>query len=83
MIRTTPKNLFNVFAWPSYLLNEKWKLEYREPLIGPQEGYYTKIWDCYNKPSGIINEEDWLNRARDEFFKNLANIKRPSLFSMP
>src|SRR5215813_4927238 len=29
MVRTTPKNLLNIFRWPSYLFNDKWKLEYR------------------------------------------------------
>jgi hypothetical protein len=83
LIRTTPKNLLNIFAWPSYLFDEKWKLKYREPSNSFQGGFYAKIWDCYNKPSGINNEEEWLNQARDEFFKNLASIKQPPLFSRP
>jgi hypothetical protein len=82
MIRTTPKTLLNIFAWPSYLFDEKWKLEYRESSISAQESF-AQIWDCYNTPSGINNEEEWLVQARNEFFKNLANIKQPSLFSRP
>jgi len=78
LVRTTPKNRFNIFAWPSYLFNPKWKLEYREPTDFPG-GYYAKIKDCYNKP---IAMEEWkLSQVSDEFIKNLKNIKRSSLFS--
>src|SRR5262245_62278416 len=82
LIRTTPKNPFNIFAWPSYLFNPKWKLECREPTDFPG-GYYAKIWDCYNtRPSGMsqYGEERWLIQAGDEFIKNLKKIKRSSLF---
>jgi hypothetical protein len=83
MVRTTPKNLINIFGWPSYLFDEKWKLEYREPPSDFQGGFYAKIWDCYTTPPSGINEEERLNQAREEFFRNLANIKQPSLFSRP
>ena len=78
LIRTTPKNPFNIFAWPSYLFNPKWKLEYREPTDFPG-GYYAKIWDCYNK--SILMEEWKMSQARHEFIKNLKMSKRPSPFS--
>jgi hypothetical protein len=80
MVRTTPKNLLNIFGWPSYLFNDKWKLEYREHPTDFSKGYYAKIKDCYDKRSGIANEEGWLLQAGDEFLKNLAKVKRPSLF---
>src|SRR5262245_38485879 len=80
LVRTTPKNPFNIFAWPSYLFNPKWKLEYREPTDFPG-GYYAKIRDCYNKPT--LMEEWKLSQASDGFIKNLKNIKQPSLFSRP
>jgi hypothetical protein len=83
MIRTTPKNPLNIFAWPSYLFNAKWKLEYREPTTDFPDGYYAMIKDCYNKPRGIANDEWKLTQASDEFIKNLKNIKQPSLFSRP
>lgn len=80
MVRTTPKNLLNIFGWPSYLFDDKWKSEYREHPTDFPGSFYSKIWDCYNNPSGIANEEEWLIRASEEFIKNLANVKRPSLF---
>jgi hypothetical protein len=80
MVRTTPKNLLNIFGWPSYLFDEKWKLEYREHPTDFSKGYYAMIEDCYDKPSGIANEAGWLIQASDGFIKNLANVKRPSLF---
>jgi hypothetical protein len=83
MIRTTPKSLLNIFGWPSYIFNEKWKLEYRAPPSDFQGGFYTKIWDYYTTPPDGINEEERLNQARDEFFRNLSNIKQPSLLSRP
>jgi hypothetical protein len=84
LVRTTPKNLLNIFGWPSYIFDAKWKLEYREPPTDFPGGFYAKIRDCYNKrPGGIANEEERLLQARVEFVKNLANIKQPSLFSRP
>jgi hypothetical protein len=80
MVRTTPKNLLNIFGWPSYLFNDKWKLEYREHPTDFSKGYYAKIKDCYDKRSEIANEEWRIYQARNEFLKNLANAKRPSLF---
>jgi hypothetical protein len=82
MVRTTPKNLLNIFGWPSYLFDDKWKLDYIEPRDFPG-GFYSKVWDCYFKPSVIENEKGMLSQARDEFIKNLANIKQPKLFSRP
>ena len=83
MVRTTPKNLLNIFGWPSYLFDEKWKLEYREHPTDFSGGFYANIWDCYTTPPTGINEEEKLNRRVDEFFNSLANIKQPSLFSKP
>jgi hypothetical protein len=80
MVRTTPKNLLNIFGWPSYLFNDKWKLEYREHPTDFSKGYYAKIKDCYDKRSGIASEEWRISQAGDEFLKNLAKVKRPSLF---
>jgi hypothetical protein len=82
MIRTTPKNPMNIFGWPSYLFDEKWKLEYRKALNVFPTDYYAKIWDCYNKRAGET-EEERLRQACDEFLKNLAKIKQPSLFKAP
>jgi len=80
LVRITPKNLLNIFGWPSYLFSDKWKLEYREHPTDFSKDYYAKIWDCYNKRSGVANEEGRIAQAGDEFLKNLAKVKRPSLF---
>lgn len=83
LVRTTPKNLLNIFGWPSYLFDDKWKLEYREHPTDFPRGFYGEIWDCYITPPSGINEEEKLSQARDEFIKGLANIKQPPLFSRP
>ena len=83
LVRTTPKKRLNIFGWPSYLFDEKWKLEYKEPPTDFPGGFYAKIWNCYMMARSGINEKERLTQARDEFIKNLANIKQPSLFSGP
>jgi hypothetical protein len=35
MYRTTQRNPFNVVAWWDYVINPKWTLPYRRPLVSP------------------------------------------------
>ena len=60
LLRTTPRNWLNVYAWPSYLTEKKWRVPYGEALqsIG---GYYPPANDgthCYNSPLGPASDDD-------------------------
>lgn len=50
LVRTTPKNLFNVFAWPGYLIRKKWSVPYEpeDPQIGTHYPHASQN-HCYNE----------------------------------
>ena len=50
LVRTTAENWINVFAWPSYFRDRKWRVPYgsEDPRIG---SYYPPAYssNCYNE----------------------------------
>lgn len=82
LVRTTTKNPFNIFAWPGYLYDEKWKLPYRAPSGITQESLFGKIIGegrCYSTPK-TGQDLDIVHQRTQKFMENLSSVKQPSLF---
>ncbi|HMV83987.1 MAG TPA: hypothetical protein PLD20_09735 [Blastocatellia bacterium] len=82
LIRTTPKNPFNVLAWPGYLYDENWKLPYRPPSKKSHESFIAATIGkrhCYNTPK-TDQDLDLAHQATQKFMMSLSSIKQPSLF---
>src|SRR5262249_16938674 len=54
LVRTTPIIWINVFAWPSYLKDQKWRVPYAK-AVAEIGDYYppANAKHCYNEPSAL------------------------------
>jgi hypothetical protein len=72
LLRTTRREWWNVFAWPSYLLDPKWQVPYAEP--DERIGYYyppITAEHCYNVPRSM----DQFQRAKDEMRRFVEGLR--------
>ena len=84
LVRTTPKNSFNIFAWPGYLYDEKWKVPYGAPSNKSRESFVGSIIGkehCYTTPKTDRDSDlEMVHQATQRFIANLSSVKQPPLF---
>lgn len=72
LYRTTPEQYWNIFHWPSYLLEKKWRVPYKSESPHIKGGAFPDITkaNCFNGPESdaIVNEAS--KRAKD-YIKSL------------
>ena len=81
MVRTTAKNPWNIFAWPNYLMDDKWKLEYQDVSNLSEIVWYQK---CYYKEMTEQErdlEYQQLDKACEQFLKELSATKSAGIFA--
>lgn len=74
LYRTTDMQYWNVFSWPSYLMEKKWLVPYKDASFKILGGIYpdATIEHCYNGPETESTLGEALRRS-EEYIKNLGS----------
>ena len=71
LLRTTPRHWMNVFAWPNYLTDRKWRVPYADPVL--EIGDYYPLVNAKNCATEGWTDANWRS-AKANAHRFLGNL---------